>query len=180
MGCWYNVKGDKTPSCLWRHGMFCQSCVTNESHRRQNSIGEKQAYPSCSHTESTLNSFIQSAICSTSKSLLSSSHALIYCWIIKPNCFMHKEFVFTGYIVHFKGTTILSSIYFPSSYSVVPKPQWESESWSKFDSHGGGLGVCISNKHFLRKRWSTMAGARFIWSLLRIVVICKYLPQWGR
>lgn len=122
MGYWYNVKRDKTPSCLWRHEML-SIFETKESHRRQNSIGEEQAYPSYSHTGSTLNSFTPSAICSMSKTLLSSSHALIYCWIIKPNCFIYKEFVFTGYIVHFKGTTILSSIYFPSSHSVVLKPQ---------------------------------------------------------
>lgn len=121
-----------------------------EQHRREAGIS------SCSHSESMLNSFIKLATSSMSRYLLSSLHVLIYCLIITPNCFIWKEFVFTDYIIRFKGIKMLSSVYFPFSHSVVLKPLWAPESRGKFDNHEGGLEICISNKHSLRWRWSTI------------------------
>lgn len=60
--------------------------------------------------------------------LLHALILLVYYLIIKSNGFIYKEFVFTGYIVHFKGTKTWFSIYFPSFHSVVLKPQWAAES----------------------------------------------------
>jgi hypothetical protein len=74
-----------------------------------------------SHIQSVLNLSMYPSTSSTKGLLLSVSHAVDACLLIKPNCFIGKAFVLTDYIVHFKGTNTIFSIYFPSFYPTVLK-----------------------------------------------------------
>lgn len=140
--------------------------MKTEQHRRKASISITLPSPmlSLGWIHSSTQPCIQRA-----DFLLHVLILLVYYLIIKSNGFIYKEFVFTDYIVHFKGTKTWFSIYFPSFHSVVLKPQWAAESQGDVWQSEGDLGICILNKYFIRWRWNTITWS--VQSILHLLVM---------